>query len=142
LAGRFLGQTPKEADESAEFMTLLKPPKGEHAPADMFKRTPTSVTGMSPGNPWLLALASMPVAEGVHTHSIIPVKGDGDPHHGQDGVVAYTSAHIEPVDSELIVRSKHSCMTKPKVVEEVRRILLKHLDSLPASMPKQLSTVK
>ena len=54
-------------------------------------------------------LASLPVAPGVSTHSIIPVLGNGPLAEGKDGVVAYKSAHITPVDSELVVRgSGHS----------------------------------
>ena len=39
----------------------------------------------------------------------------------------YESAHIEGVESELIVRSPHSGMqAAPATIEEVRRILLEH----------------
>ena len=44
-----------------------------------------------------------------------------------DGVVAYSSAHIEPVESEYVVRpSDHSTQGNPKTIEEVRRILGLH----------------
>ena len=88
---------------------------------------PTSVDNMAPNSPFVQALASLPVAPGVSTHSIIPVLGDGPLAQGRDGVVAYTSAHIEPVDSELVVRgSGHSTQGDPRTIEEVRRILLEH----------------
>jgi len=54
------------------------------------------------------------------------VKGDGPPEKGDDGVVRYTSAHIEPVESELVVRSAHSTQSNPHTIEEVRRILYRH----------------
>ncbi len=92
-------------------------------------KMPTSVDGMSPENPVLLALADIPVAPGVTAHSIIPVKGDGDYHSGVDGVVAYQSAHVDYVESELVVRWAHSCQSTPAAIEEVRRILLEHLAS-------------
>ncbi len=60
-------------------------------------------------------------------HSIIAVKGDGDPKLGDDGVVAYTSAHLDGMESEFIVRSGHSSQGHPFTIEEVRRILLEHL---------------
>jgi len=41
-------------------------------------------------------------------------------------VVRYTSAHIEPVESELVVRSGHSTQSNPHTIEEVRRILYRH----------------
>jgi pimeloyl-ACP methyl ester carboxylesterase len=96
-------------------------------------RTPTSLDGMSPKNPFLLALAKTPLAPGVKGHSIIAVEGDGDYHLGRDGLVAYESAHVDYVESEFIVRSFHSCQDKPPTIEEVRRILHEHLKSLPAS---------
>ena len=90
-------------------------------------KVPTSINGMSPDNPILKTLADTPLADGVVGHSIIAVKGGGDPHLGDDGVVAYTSAHLEGMQSEFIVRSGHSCQEHPFTIEEVRRILLEHL---------------
>lgn len=90
---------------------------------------PTSLDGMSPKNPLLLALAEIPPAPGVKSHSIIPVKGDGPPETGKDGIVSYQSAHVSHVDSELVVRDVHSCQSNPVTIEEVRRILLEHLNS-------------
>jgi hypothetical protein len=92
---------------------------------------PTSLDGMSPKNPFLGELASIPLAPGVKGHSIIPVKGDGDYHQGKDGVVAYQSAHVDYVESEFIVRGPHSCQGMPPTIQEVRRILYEHLASLP-----------
>ena len=43
-------------------------------------------------------------------------------------LVAYSSAHIEPVESEYVVRpSDHSTQGNPKTIEEVRRILRLHV---------------
>ena len=92
-------------------------------------KVPTSIDGMSPDNPVLKTLASTPLAPGVVGHSIIAVKGDGDPKLGDDGVVAYTSAHLDGMQSEFIVRSGHSCQEHPFTIEEVRRILLEHLSA-------------
>ena len=50
----------------------------------------------------------------------------GLPEKGGDGVVSYSSAHIEDVESELVVRSGHSAQPKPPSIEEVRRTLLLH----------------
>jgi len=47
---------------------------------------------------------------------------------GADGVVQYTSAHVDYAESEFIVRSGHSCQGNPLTIEEVRRILLKNLE--------------
>jgi pimeloyl-ACP methyl ester carboxylesterase len=95
------------------------------------KGVPTSLDSMSPNNKYLLALAEIPTAPGITSHSIIAVEGHGDYHQGKDGLVAYSSAHVDYAASEFIVRSFHSCQDKPPTIEEVRRILLEHLNALP-----------
>ncbi len=92
------------------------------------KGTPTSIDGMSPSNPIMLSLAAIPVASNITAHSIVAIQGDDQPPAGSDGVVEYKSAHVAYVDSELVVRSGHSCQVRPQVIEEVRRILLKNLE--------------
>ncbi len=85
-----------------------------------------SIYGMTPGSPYITALSSLPVTPKVAAHSIIAVDGDGPIETGDDGVVAYRSAHIEEAVSELVVRSGHSVQSNPRAVAEVRRILLLH----------------
>jgi hypothetical protein len=85
---------------------------------------------MSTNNPFLLPLANLHVAPGIAAHSIIAVKGEDDFRTGNDGVVAYTSAHVDYVESEFIVRSGHSCQSLPPTIEEVRRILYEHIAHL------------
>lgn len=86
-----------------------------------------SIGGMSPRNKFLHTIAEMPFPAGVRTHSIVAIKDDARPPEGDDGVVTYRSAHLDQVDSELIVRSHHSCQAQPATIEEVRRILLLHI---------------
>jgi pimeloyl-ACP methyl ester carboxylesterase len=85
-----------------------------------------AVDNMSPGNRFVNTLVELPIAPGVTANSIIAVQGDGPVEEGNDGVVEYTSSHIEAVESELVVRSAHSTQSNPKTIEEVRRILLEH----------------
>jgi hypothetical protein len=85
-----------------------------------------SVYAMEPGSTLMTTLAPLPLASGVSGHSIIAVKDEGPLEEGTDGVVKYTSAHIEGVESEFIVRSGHSCQSNPHTIGEVRRILLLH----------------
>ena len=93
------------------------------------QRLPTALDNMSPGQPFIKALASLPVAPGVTSHSIIPVVGDGPLEDEVDGVVAYKSAHIEAVESEVVIHhSGHSTQGDPRTVDEVRRILLEHIE--------------
>jgi hypothetical protein len=84
---------------------------------------PTAVDNMAPGNPFILGLQAIPVVPSVKVHPIIAVDGDGAVEQGDDGVVEYSAAHIEPVESELVVRSSHSAQGNPHTIEEVRRIL-------------------
>jgi len=86
----------------------------------------TAVDNMSPRSPFIHGIQEIPVAESVKVHSIIAVEGDGPVEQGDDGVVKYTSAHIEPVESELVVKSNHSTQGNPHTIEEVRRILRVH----------------
>jgi len=95
--------------------------------AKMAVHMPTAIDNMDWSNPFLKTLASLPIAPGVEAHSIIAVQGNGPPEEGDDGVVRYTSAHIDGVASELIVRDSHSTQATPATIEEVRRILYAHL---------------
>jgi pimeloyl-ACP methyl ester carboxylesterase len=107
-------------DRIEDYMNTPSPLRGE---------MPTSLDSMAPDNPILNALADMPVAPGVHAHSIIPIDGDETPPEGDDGVVEYKSAHVDYVESEFILRCDHSAQVNPLAIEEVRRILIEHLKS-------------
>ncbi|MGH7306652.1 MAG: esterase/lipase family protein, partial [Candidatus Rokuibacteriota bacterium] len=87
---------------------------------------PSAIDNMSPHSNFIRALEDIPVASSVTVNSIIAVDTDGPVTQGDDGVVKYSSAHIEPVESELVVRSSHSAEGNPHTIEEVRRILRKH----------------
>ena len=91
-----------------------------------FPVVPTAVDNMSASHPFIQGLQKIPVAPSIKAHSIISVAGDGPIEEGDDGVVEYTSAHIDGVESELVVRSSHSTQGNPHTIEEVRRILLLH----------------
>jgi len=68
---------------------------------------------MSPGNPAIEALHKIPIALGTHAHSIIPTLLDGPLETRDDGVVEYKSAHIDGVESELVIEhSGHSTQGK------------------------------
>ena len=82
---------------------------------------------MSPRNPFIRGLQEIPIAPSIVAHSIIAVKGSGPVEQGNDGVVEYASAHIDEAQSELVVRSPHSCQGNPNTMEEVRRILRLHV---------------
>ena len=56
-------------------------------------------------------------------------QGEGDYREGKDGLVTYSSAHLDGVESECIVRGFHTCLDLPATIEEVRRILHEHLNA-------------
>jgi pimeloyl-ACP methyl ester carboxylesterase len=92
------------------------------------RRTFNAINGMSPGNPGIEAVRKMPVAPGIHAYSIIPTLQDGPLQDRNDGVVEYKSAHIDGVESELVIEHQdHSTQGNPLAVREVHRILLEQL---------------
>lgn len=127
LARRFLS-LPKQALQTTTEMLRLAPRIGTN-----MRLASTSLDSMSPDNPAMRALADIPVTPPIKAHSIIAIKGDDVPPNGGDGVVKYASAHIAGVESELVVRSGHSCQSNPTSIEEVRRILLEHLKGIQDS---------
>jgi pimeloyl-ACP methyl ester carboxylesterase len=101
---------------------------GDALKLDKDRRTFNSINGMSPGNPAIEALRQIPVAPGIYAHSIIPTLQDGPLNERNDGVVEYKSAHMDGVESELVIeRQDHSTQSNPLAVREVRRILLEQL---------------
>jgi hypothetical protein len=89
---------------------------------------PTSIDNMRPGSSFIRTLAGLPIAPGVHAHSIIAREDPKGPlEDASDGVVKYQSAHIDGVESEKIVHSSHSAQGNPETIEEIRRILLLNL---------------
>ena len=126
LAYKFIKLPGKLVKEATEFSGAAKALGIQRS-----VRAPTSLDSMSSNNKVLLALAEIPLAPGIKGHSIIAVQGKGDYHKGKDGLVAYPSAHVDYVESEFIVRGGHSCQDYPVTIEEVRRILHEHLNSLP-----------
>jgi hypothetical protein len=93
-------------------------------------RPPTSIAGLSPKNPLLIALNKLPI--NVPHNSIIGDRGRGDTPKSSDGVVPYWSSHLDSAQSELIVPTGHGAMEHPKAVQEIRRILLQQLGVLKA----------
>jgi pimeloyl-ACP methyl ester carboxylesterase len=124
LLNRFM-EFPSDVVEGTA--SLLKLKDTIQLPESVKKGIPSSLNGMATDNPFMLTLADIPVAPGIKCNSIIAIKGNDQPPNGADGVVKYTSAHVDYAESEFIVRSGHSCQGNPLTIEEVRRILLENL---------------
>ena len=81
----------------------------------------SAVRTLSPRDPALNALADLPID--VPFDSIIGQHNAGPLETSTDGVVAYTSAHLEGAASELVVRSGHGVCETPDAQREIIRIL-------------------
>ena len=81
----------------------------------------SSVHALSPKEPALRALAQLPIR--VPFHSIIGQHNAGPVETSSDGVVPYTSSHLDGAASELVVRSGHNVSENRDAQREVIRIL-------------------
>jgi len=142
MADSFLGRLGKRLvdlpDDMRRVGRELKHQRGALGAA--LRRTrfgvPTSIHNLSPESPFLNAYADMPFVD-VPRHSIVGDRGDSTatrgtkpPEQTSDGVVAYTSASLPGVESELIVPAPHNSHEHPLAIEELRRILYLHLDEV------------
>ena len=89
-------------------------------------RYATSVAQLGVGNPVLQSINQLPLSEAVPYHSIVGYNGKEPLPAGGDGVVPYTSAHIDGALSELIISSDHSAEENDAAIVEMRRILTVH----------------
>jgi pimeloyl-ACP methyl ester carboxylesterase len=92
----------------------------------------TSIDSLAPDSPVLPVMLKSQPAPWVHCHTIIGVIPDngllGKVVGEGDGVVSYASAHLDHVDSEIVVNADHTTVhSHPLTVLEVHRILLAHL---------------
>jgi hypothetical protein len=116
-------------------MSSLTKEGGPSLPKEMRERLPTALDNMNPSSSMLQRLSEAPISKDVSMHSIIAI-GDADRDEpgavvaADDGVVKYIAAWMPGVESELLVNDSHSCQENPLVIQEVRRILHAHLDSL------------
>jgi len=91
----------------------------------------TSIDSLSPDSPVLPIVLNAPRAPWTSYHNIVARVPDqgwlGSLAAGSDGVVACESAHLDDVDSEIVVEADHVTVHRtPKTILEVRRILLEH----------------
>ena len=73
------------------------------------------------------------MSDRIPFHSIIGNKDEAGCPGGSDGIVPYSSSHLDEAKSELIVKSGHSAQKNPLAIQELRRILLLHIESLKKS---------
>lgn len=106
----------------------------EHGPlGDLARRgIPTSINNLSPKSKFVQTSINLPLRPGLHVHSIIGNKKHRplDDPQCSDGVVPYRSAHLDGVESELVVPYGHSAHEHPEAIREIRRLLLQHVRQL------------
>ena len=103
------------------------------------RRTFTGLNDLDPDSSFIQALGSSRIKEGVIYHSIIGDRERADHAGGSDGVVPYSSSHLNGAASEVIVRSGHSVHRSPAAMRELLRILRRHLrEEQPAEKKNEL----
>jgi hypothetical protein len=93
-------------------------------------RVPSSLDGMQVDDPLVVALDAQPISPRVTFHSIIANRRRGlflPSDENGDGLVAYSSAHLDGAASECVVEANHMCEAEPEVIAEVQRILMLHI---------------
>jgi len=137
VAGGWIGSISRSLITLPKRVTQLNPDlkKADRLPPEIRKEIPDSIANMKPDSVFVKTLGTLPFAPGVHLHSIISIDGEGPVEEGDDGVVRYSSAHLDQAESEFIVRHGHSCQNEPETILEVRRILLEHLGTVPDPSP-------
>ena len=115
---------------------LLREANGEAVFQPFFRnRSLSSVDGMAAESPLIMALDAQAIAPEVIFHSIIAKLHRHLPlEKTSDGLIAYTSAHIDGAASERILTDGHPCEANPEFIEEVRRILLVHLSEVEGTL--------
>jgi pimeloyl-ACP methyl ester carboxylesterase len=103
----------------------------QRIPDFAYGHVPTSIELLAPDSPELRILTARPAPPGVHYHSVIGVEPKGWHLFGHaepsDCVVTYRSAHLEGVESELVIPANHFTIHHhPDTVKEIRRILIEH----------------
>jgi pimeloyl-ACP methyl ester carboxylesterase len=134
VVGRLGASLISEPDQVSDLLTQLikdNPDTFERR----FRRLPSSIETLEPDSPILKGLLQMPPGPGVAMHSIIGSLRPAGLDQTTDGVVPYRSAHLDAVESELVVRSDHSVQKSQDAIREVHRILLEHLGLTQAQAP-------
>jgi hypothetical protein len=93
---------------------------------DYLEERPTSAGELTPGHRLLMGLCELGIDSSVPSHSIIADLRDPPGPGATDGIVPYSSSHLEGVTSELLVHGIHFCLNHPAVIREVRRVLREH----------------
>jgi len=92
------------------------------------RRMPNSIDTLSPTSSFIVSMNTRPLASGIPYHQVIGDRGRGDSPNSTDGVVSYSSSHLDGAVSTRIVPSGHPTHQNPEGIAEIRRILKLHLN--------------
>ncbi len=125
--GRRLISIPKLTVNTTKQLLELNPGAFRLDESDMVT---TSLDSLSPKSPILQAMMQTPASPNVKYHNVVGItKPNVSLEQNTDGVVTYPSAHLDDVESEIVVEADHSHAHRhPAAIREIRRILLKHLE--------------
>jgi hypothetical protein len=122
--GRLLTSAPQPFQEFYSRVSAANPGAFTQAYAELGSGKLNSVSSLSPRQPTLRILADLPYAQPVSTHSIIGNRGKSGPlTNSSDGIVPYTSSHLDEVASELVVPAGHGAFHHPAAIVEIKRLL-------------------
>jgi len=88
---------------------------------------PDGIDALEPSDKFLELASKLPYAKDVELHSIIGNDEKAGEKSGSDGVVSYSSTHLDNAESEIVIKSGHSMEGNPDCIKEVLRILLQYL---------------
>ncbi len=133
MIGRVGAGLISEVDHISELLSKLVKENPDAFPGN-FLRMPTSIETLNTDSKVLLALLAMQPNPQVRFHSVIGNMKPSGVDSSTDGVVPYRSAHLDGpgVESELLVRSDHGVQKSHAAINEVQRILWKHVGFVPA----------
>ena len=97
---------------------------------EIFKKNAmNAVAQLSPKSNVLKSMNDIPITEEVPYHSIIGIRKGTQGPGSSDGLVEYKSSHLDGAQSEVLVPSDHYAHKHPIAINEVKRILKKHLET-------------
>ncbi|MFA6290758.1 MAG: hypothetical protein WC637_03195 [Victivallales bacterium] len=91
---------------------------------------PTSVQALSPDSIGIQVSSKLPFWDGAKYHSIIGIRDAEKGPGSSDGIVPYSSSHLDGAVSEYLVHDSHTCTGNPYVIDEAKRIVLLHLKEI------------
>ena len=122
--GRLLVRPPNRFSDFYERVSDANPGAFTEAYAELGEGKLDSVHALSPRQPTIKILSSLPNSHPVKVHSIIGDRGRPGPlEKSSDGIVSYWSSHLPDADSEKVVHADHGLIDRPETVEEIKRIL-------------------